>query len=81
MGPVIRMKVFALTGRNRYARGLRYILQLVNRLKNLSKPARQAANPKPILSAHHEVSSLLLNVIVFSPFFLGQSFFHTYRVR
>jgi hypothetical protein len=38
--------------------------QSVRMLKNLSKPAKNAAKPTPILRAHHEELSLLSNGIV-----------------
>ena len=45
-GPIRCMKVSARIGNTRAARGLKYIPQVVSRLKYLSNPARKAASPR-----------------------------------
>src|SRR5262245_15440004 len=62
------MKVVALTGSKRSARGLRYICQLVSRLKNLSRPARKGPSPRPIRSAHHAELICLSDIVIFSSY-------------
>jgi hypothetical protein len=47
--PTARMRVSGATGTTRKARGLRYIVHLVRRLKNLSRPAKKGAAPRAIL--------------------------------
>src|SRR6266571_869699 len=50
--PTNRMNAPPLIGSSRSTQGLRYIPQLVSRLKNLSRPARNGPRPSPSLSAH-----------------------------
>src|SRR5215472_10318654 len=57
MTPTMCMKVDALNGRIFRANGLMYAGQLANRLKYLSRPARNGPTPSPIRSAHHACSN------------------------
>src|SRR5262249_23744528 len=63
MTPTARRKFGPLTGRNFAATGLRYMLQSVRMLKNLSSPARNGPSPSPIRSAHQTESSFLFAMV------------------
>jgi hypothetical protein len=53
MAPTTCMNVAALRGTIFVARGLRYMLQSVSTLKNLSMPAMIGPRPRPSFRAHH----------------------------
>ena len=59
MTPTACMNAARLIGSIRSTLGLRYICQLVSRLKNLSRPARNGPSPNPSLNAHHAELSVL----------------------
>src|SRR5579884_3970593 len=62
--PTTCMNVEALTGKDLVANGLRYIVQSVSLLKNLSAPVMIGPTPSPILNAHHGNSSLLSKLAI-----------------
>src|SRR5581483_10755037 len=56
--PTICMNVAGETGPTLIASGLRYIVQSVSQLVNLSSPATIGPTPSPIRNTHHDVFSL-----------------------
>ena len=65
--PTMCMNVVALTGMTRVTTGLKYMLQSVRILKNLSAPAMIGPRPSPIRSAHQVVSNRLSNSFISPP--------------
>src|ERR1043166_3224449 len=61
------MNVAGLTGVTLIASGFRYISQLFNRLKNLSRPAAIGTNPNSRRSAHQVVFSRLSVFCILPP--------------
>src|ERR1019366_343856 len=69
MTPTMCMKVRPLNGSIFRATGLMYAVQLVKRLKYLSRPARNGPTPSPIRSAHQAWSNRESNPLcMFIPF-------------